>query len=57
MKFYIKNHLEIIFVFFYLFFHLYFFNLDQINDEYIFYTGADLIKTLISFPNFVQVAY
>ena len=45
MKLYVKNYPEVIFVFFYLIFHLYFFDLDPINDEYIFYTGAELIKT------------
>ena len=37
--------LEYIFVFIYILFHIFFINLDPINDEYIFYSGADFIGT------------
>ncbi len=37
--------LEYIFVFIYILFHIFFINLDPINDEYIFYSGADFIRT------------
>lgn len=43
---YIKNikNLDLFFIFYFLF-HLFFINLDPINDEYIFYSGSDFINT------------
>ena len=42
---FLRKNYEFLFVVIYSLFHLYFFNLDPINDEYIFYTGAEFIKT------------